>query len=64
MLLRKYSQVIQRYYVQHLVGFDTFQLAQSIQSIYGNRQDQQDQCYVILQSIVNTLSGLSIKQGK
>lgn len=67
MLLRKYSQVVQRYYVQYLVGFDAIQLAQSIQSVYGNQQDQhiymQDPSYVILQSIVNTISALSVKQG-
>jgi len=66
-LLRKYSQVVQRYYVQYLVGFDAIQLAQSIQSVYGNQQDQhiymQDPSYVILQSIVNTISALSVKQG-
>lgn len=67
MLVRKYSQVVQRYYVQYLVGFDAVQLAQSIQSVYGNQQDQQhyqqDPSYVILQSIVHTVSALSVKQG-
>jgi len=66
-LVRKYSQVVQRYYVQYLVGFDAVQLAQSIQSVYGNQQDQQhyqqDPSYVILQSIVHTVSALSVKQG-
>lgn len=66
-LVRKYSQVVQRYYVQYLVGFDAVQLAQSIQSVYGNQQDQQhylqDPSYVILQSIVQTVSALSVKQG-
>lgn len=67
MLVRKYSQVVQRYYVQYLVGFDAIQLAQSIQSVYGNQQDQQhyqqDPSFVILQSIVHTISALSVKQG-
>lgn len=67
MLVRKYSQVVQRYYVQYLVGFDAVQLAQSIQSVYGNQQDQQhyqqDPSYIILQSIVHTVSALSVKQG-
>lgn len=67
-LVRKYSQVVQRYYVQYLVGFDAVQLSQSIQSVYGNHQDQQhyqqDPSYVILQSIVHTISALSVKQGK
>jgi len=66
-LLRKYSQVVQRYYVQYLVGFDAIQLVQSIHSVYGNQQDQHiyqlDPSYVILQSIVNTVSALSVKQG-
>ncbi|XP_025425507.1 membrane-associated protein Hem [Sipha flava] len=66
MLVRKYSQVVQRYYVQYLVGFDAIQLAQSIQSVYGNQQDQQhyqqDPTFVILQSIVHTISALSVKQ--
>lgn len=62
MLVRKYSQVVQRYYVQYLVGFDAVQLSQSIQSVYGNHQDQ-DPSYVILQSIVQTISALSVKQG-
>lgn len=63
MLVRKYSQVVQRYYVQYLVGFDAVQLSQSIQSVYGNHQDQQEPSYVILQSIVHTISALSVKQG-
>lgn len=62
-LVRKYSQVVQRYYVQYLVGFDAVQLAQSIQSVYGNQQDQQDPSFVILQSIIHTVSALSVKQG-
>lgn len=66
-LVRKYSQVVQRYYVQYLIGFDAVQLAQSIQSVYGNQQDQQqyqhDPSFVILQSIVHTVSALSVKQG-
>lgn len=66
-LVRKYSQVVQRYYVQYLVGFDAVQLMQSIQSVYGNHQDQQhyqqDPSYVILQSIIHTISALSVKQG-
>lgn len=65
--MRKYSQVVQRYYVQYLVGFDAVQLSQSMQSVYGNQQDQQnyqqDPSYVILQSIIHTISGLSVKQG-
>jgi len=66
-LVRKYSQVVQRYYVQYLVGFDAVQLTQSKQSVYGKQQDQQhylqDPSYVILQSIVHTVSALSVKQG-
>lgn len=63
--MRKYSQVVQRYYVQYLVGFDVVQLSQSIQSLYGNQQDHyhQDPSYVIFQSIINTISALSVKQG-
>lgn len=66
MLVRKYSQVVQRYYVQYLVGFDAIQLAESIQSVFGNQQEQfylQDPTYIILQSIIRTISGLSVKQG-
>lgn len=62
-LLRKYSQVVQRYYVQYLMGYDSIILTQSIQSIYGNQQHAQDPSYIILQSIVNTISSLSVKQG-
>lgn len=62
-LLRKYSQVVQRYYVQYLVGYDSIILTQSIQSIYANQQHTQDPSFIILQSIVNTISALSVKQG-
>jgi len=66
-LVRKYSQVVQRYYVQYLVGFDAIQLAESIQSMYGNQANQQyflqDPSYIIFQSIIRTISGLSVKQG-
>lgn len=67
MLVRKYSQVVQRYYVQYLVGFDAIQLSESIQSIYGNQANQQyflqDPSYIIFQSVIRTISGLSVKQG-
>lgn len=65
MLVRKYSQVVQRYYVQYLTGFDAIQLNQIIQSIYaGQHHNNEDQdVYAILQSIVHTISNLSVKQG-
>ncbi|XP_050438959.1 membrane-associated protein Hem [Adelges cooleyi] len=58
MLVRKYSQVVQRYYVQYLTGFDVVQLNQTLQSMPGFPEDES----VILSSLINMVSNLSVKQ--
>jgi NCK-associated protein 1 len=58
-LVRKYSQVMQRYYVQYLSHFDAIALKEMIQKSYGSVGE--DEC-VILSSLCNTIAGLSVKQ--
>ncbi|XP_055377265.1 membrane-associated protein Hem [Condylostylus longicornis] len=57
-LVRKYSQVMQRYYVQYLSGFDTIDLGQRMQSLQICPDDES----VILSSLYNTSSNLTVKQ--
>lgn len=57
-LVRKYNQVIQRYYVQYLYGYDALMLNDLIQSVSVMPEDDSD----ILSSIYNTVANLSIKQ--
>ncbi|EFA13274.1 membrane-associated protein Hem [Tribolium castaneum] len=58
-LVRKYSQVMQRYYVQYLSHFDALVLKDMIQKNLGSVGE--DEC-IILSSLCNTISGLSVKQ--
>lgn len=59
MLVRKYSQVLQRYYVQYLSGFDAVALNQMMQNLAVCPEDES----VILSSLCNTIASLSVKQG-
>ncbi|XP_028262239.1 nck-associated protein 1-like [Parambassis ranga] len=57
-LQRKYSHVVQRYYVQYLAQFDALVLNDTIQNMYVCPEEES----VLLSSCVTTLSALSIKQ--
>lgn len=57
-LVRKYSQVIQRYYVQYLAGYDAVALNHMIQSVSVIPEEDS----VILSSMCNTISSLTVKQ--
>ena len=55
-LVRKYSQVIQRYYVQSLAGYDAVALAQMIQNTAVTSEEDN----VLLSSICQKISELSV----
>ena len=55
-LVRKYSQVIQRYYVQYLAGYDAVALAQMIQNTAVTSEEDN----VLLFSICQKISELSV----
>lgn len=57
-LVRKYSQVMQRYYVQYLSAFDAIALKYMIQNLQVCPEDES----VILSSLCSTIAGLSVKQ--
>lgn len=57
-LVRKYDDVIQRYYVQYMFGYDSLVLNETVQNLSICPEDES----VILTSVVNQLSELSIKQ--
>ncbi|KAK4882050.1 hypothetical protein RN001_005369 [Aquatica leii] len=57
-LVRKYSQVMQRYYVQYLSGFDAITLKHIMQNFQVIPEDES----MILSSLCNTISNLSVKQ--
>ena len=57
-LVRKYNQVIQRYYVQYLTGYDAVALNQLMQDV--SMMPEEDS--VILESAYNTISNLTVKQ--
>ncbi|RWS27679.1 membrane-associated protein Hem-like protein, partial [Leptotrombidium deliense] len=57
-LVRKYNQVIQRYYVQYLTGYDAVSLNQMMQSV--SMMPEEDS--VILDAVYNTISNMSVKQ--
>ncbi|XP_052716447.1 nck-associated protein 1-like isoform X19 [Crassostrea angulata] len=63
-LLRKYNQVVQRYFVQYLAGYDAVLLNQLIQEITkdSNLAHCPEDESVILSSLYNTIAGLSVKQ--
>ncbi|CAL8120463.1 unnamed protein product [Orchesella dallaii] len=56
-LVRKYSQVIQRYYVQYLSCYDGPALGQLLPNFIKMETE-----YMILNSIYNSISSLSVKQ--
>lgn len=57
-LIRKYNQVIQRYYVQYLTGYDAVALNQLMQGV----QMMPEEDSVVLDSIYSTIQSLSVKQ--
>lgn len=57
-LVRKYSQVMQRYYIQYLSGFDAIALNIFIQNFQSLPEDEG----VILSSLCHTAASLSVKQ--
>lgn len=57
-LVRKYNQVIQRYYVQYLTGYDAVSLNEMMQNI--SMMPEEDS--VILESVHQQISNLSVKQ--
>lgn len=57
-LVRKYSQVMQRYYVQYLSAFDANALKYMVQNLQICPEDES----MILSSFCNTIASLSVKQ--
>lgn len=60
MLVKKYHQVMQRYYVQYLSGYDAVLLNQLIQNLAMCPEDES----VILTSFSTSVSALSVRQGQ
>uniref|UniRef100_H2ZNY3 Nck-associated protein 1 n=1 Tax=Ciona savignyi TaxID=51511 RepID=H2ZNY3_CIOSA len=58
LLVRRYDEVIQRYYVQYMYGYDSVILNEAVQNLSVCPEDES----VIMTSIVNTMTSLSIKQ--
>ena len=57
-LVRKYNQVIQRYYVQYLTGYDAVALNQIMQNV--SMMPEEDS--IILESAYQVISNLTVKQ--
>ena len=57
-LVRKYSQVVQRYYVQYLSGYDAIALDQGITNL--NNLPEEDS--TLISSICQTISNVSVDQ--
>jgi NCK-associated protein 1 len=57
-LVRKYSQVIQRYYVQYLSGYDAVELNVKMQNLQVCPEEESQ----ILSSLYQTVAPLSVKQ--
>ncbi len=57
-LVRKYSQIIQRYYVQYLRDFDAITLNQRLHTLTVCPEDES----LILSSLANDIANLSVKQ--
>ncbi|PSN55803.1 Membrane-associated protein Hem [Blattella germanica] len=57
-LVRKYSQVMQRYYVQYLTGYDAISLNMMVQCLQVCPEDES----IILSSICSTITSVSVKQ--
>ncbi|XKL65966.1 hypothetical protein PGB90_009386 [Kerria lacca] len=58
MHVRKYSQIIQRYYVQYLRDFDSITLNQRLHTLTVCPEDES----LILSSLANDIANLSVKQ--
>jgi len=59
-MIQKYSSVLQRYFVQYLSGFDVAVLKEVVQKISVCSED----ISLIMTSFIDTLSNISVKQGK
>ncbi|XP_076048024.1 nck associated protein 1 Hem isoform X3 [Oratosquilla oratoria] len=57
-LVKKYSQVLQRYYIQYLNGYDAIALNQLMQSLQNLPEDES----IILSSMCSEIGQLSVKQ--
>lgn len=57
-LVRKYSQIIQRYYMQYLRDFDAITLNQRLHTLTVCPEDES----LILSSLANDIANLSVKQ--
>lgn len=57
-LVRKYSQVIQRYYVQYLSGYDAMELNVKMQNLQVCPEEES----IILSSLHQTIASLTVKQ--
>ncbi|CAH1785632.1 unnamed protein product [Owenia fusiformis] len=57
-LVKKYNQVMQRYYVQYLAGYDAIELNNIVQSLSACPEEES----IILSSFYNKLTSLSVKQ--
>lgn len=56
-LILKYSQVVQRYYIQYLSGYDAISLNEIIQSVASIPEDES----VILSSFCQNIGELSVE---
>lgn len=57
-LVRKYSQVIQRYYVQYLSGFDSVEMNLKLQELQMCSEEEG----IIITSLYQTATGVNVKQ--
>ncbi|CAK8685235.1 nck-associated protein 1-like isoform X1 [Clavelina lepadiformis] len=57
-LIRRYDEVVQRYYVQFMYGYDSVVLNEAVQNLSVCPEDES----IIMTSVVNTMTSLSIKQ--
>ena len=58
-LVKKYNQVMQRYYVQYLSGYDAVELNLRIQNLSNLPEEES----IILSSIYSSVATISVKQG-
>uniref|UniRef100_A0A914VN14 Nck-associated protein 1 n=3 Tax=Plectus sambesii TaxID=2011161 RepID=A0A914VN14_9BILA len=59
MLVSKYAQVIQRYYIQYLSGYDAIVLNELIQTLPNVPEDES----IILSSFCNSIADLNVEDG-
>lgn len=57
-LVRKYNQIFQLYFIQYLAGFD----ATALNIILSNMQSLPEEDSLVLSSICQTISSMSVKQ--